>query len=179
MLCRSRPDLFLVTNVGDSCVVRLRDPTSIVGGAFEVTGTSITTPSRAPASLTIHKDGYDALELQLIAHLYGLPDRKTTLPSLGEYCKTHLGVEMKHRLVKFLDKRPGAFARDRDGRQLVWLVLEAETQVEGYVRERFGDEGWEGLRESLGGGGGGGTGEVRIPDSLGPEFWSSEDFPTL
>ena len=82
-------------------------------------------------------DDYDALELRLIAHLFNQPGHKTSLPTLGEYCKTKLGVDMKHRLVKFVDKRPGAFARDHDVRQQVWCVLEGREDVEAYVKGRL------------------------------------------
>ena len=193
-LCLERQDVFEVTEVGESCLVRLRDPAS--AEAVAATGTGTGTEARTGTEAYEHD--YDALELRIIAHLYRLPDRKTSLPSLGEYCKVHLGVDMKHRLAKFLDKRSAAFARDRDGRQQVWLVLNGPEEVNGYVRDRFGGD-WEGpgldaLRESVadvaggegGGRGGGGGDEQRVrprlgglPDSLGPEFWGAEDFPSL
>ena len=210
-LCLSRPDLFVVREQGDSCLVRLRDPKAlnVLTKKFSVVSCSaVLTPATvaastgsatvAPASTegevtfssTCYKDDYDALELEIISYLFNQPNRKTSLPSLGEYCKTRLGVDMKHRLVKFVDSRPGAFARDRDGRQQVWCVFGVRQDVEAYVQGRFGYAAdsarlhafWESLKVGSGESGSQGPEhgkDMKIPDSLGPEFWGEEDFPEL
>ena len=198
-LCLSRPDLFLVREEGETCVVRLLNPNAVVDGpetAMDIPpamASTATTPLTADPDDSTHMslyngdvyDDYDALELRLIAHLFNQPGHKTSLPTLGEYCKTKLGVDMKHRLVKFVDKRPGAFARDHDVRQQVWCVLEGREDVEAYVKGRFGEgtgiAGLDAVLASLEGpsGEGGVQGSVKIPDSLGPEFWDDSDFPVL
>jgi hypothetical protein len=92
---------------------------------------------------------------------------------------------MKHRLARFVDKRPEAFVRDRDVRQQVWCVLERKEDVEAYVKGRFGQGtgivGLDAVLASLEGPSGesGLEGLVKFPDSLGPDFWDDSDFPTL
>jgi hypothetical protein len=198
-LCLSRPDLFLVREEGQACVVRLRDPEAVVAAHKKATHMSPRAPTAAdedgstpPSRGDVGNYGeygeygdYDALELHIIAHLFNQPGRKTSLPTLGEYCKTKLGVDMKHRLARFVDKRPGAFARDRDVRQQVWCVLERKEDVEAYVKGRFGQGtgivGLDAVLASLEGPSGesGREGLVKFPDSLGPDFWDDSDFPTL
>ena len=195
-LCLSRPDLFLVTEEGGTCVVRLRDPKAVIAAPKmftcvpPITGTTASPDGSTPLSLDNRDkyddyDDYDALELLLIAHLFNQSGRKTSLPALGEYCKTRLGVDMKHRLVNFIDRRPGAFSRDHDVRQQVSCVLERREDVEAYVKRRFGKvtgtAGLDALLASLEGPSSedGVQGSVKIPDSLGPEFWDDSDFPIL
>ena len=172
-ICTGRPDLFLVTEEPEgTCLVSLRDPAAAAD--------DVKTFETVLEANGMHD--YDELEMRLVAHLFQQPRRRTSLPLLGEFCKTQLGINMKHKLVKFLDARTRAFERDRDGRQQVWCVLESKEEVEAYVRQRFGEEHVGAVRDNL---------EHAmvdcetqgpldgIPDSLGPEFWDQSDFPAL
>lgn len=77
-----------------------------------------------PGILTDYID-YDALERNIALFMLsreGKTDEPLSLPLLGEYCKFVLGIDMKHKLFKFVSDRKYLFTMPDNGRQQVFLV---------------------------------------------------------
>lgn len=91
-----------------------------------------------PESLTInptalpHVIDYDELEKNIVLFMLdhgSKSDQPLSLPCLGEFCKLVLGIDMKHKLFKFLSDRSHIFVMPDTGRQHVVLASGACEKV--------------------------------------------------
>lgn len=98
-----------VSREDGTCIVQIRNPAS-----FDVNPNTL-----------INFIDYNILERNLVLFMRDheiKSDQPLSMPSLGEYCKFVLGIDMKHKLFKFLSERDHLFSMPDTGRQHVFLA---------------------------------------------------------
>ena len=75
---------------------------------------------------------YNLLEKNIVLFMLAHESKTSqplSLPSLGEYCKFVLGIDMKHKLLRFILDRDHLFTIPDNGRQQVFLSSGASEKL--------------------------------------------------
>lgn len=107
-----------------TCIVALKDPESF---------------NLDPSLFKNHVD-YNLLEKDVVLFMLAHESKTkqpVSLPSLGEYCKFVLGIDMKHKLIKFISDRNHLFTIPDNGRQHVLLASGASDILGIKTEEMF------------------------------------------
>jgi hypothetical protein len=99
-----------------TCIVSIKDP-----GSFNL-----------DPSISIDHVDYNLLERDIVLFMLAhgsKTNQPVSLPLVGEYCKFALGIDMKHKLFKFISDRKHLFIMPDNGRQHVFLASGASERL--------------------------------------------------